>query len=144
MRGHTRTVPQVMESKDPDDPIKLFALPPGVYAQEPRFVPRANPSGDDDGWLLTYVFDEAQIDEAGHCMPDARSELWIIDAKGMREVVAKINLPQRVPYGLHGSWFGEDEVRGQNPYTAVRSLAGTGVDGGLLAGVHDALERWFG
>jgi carotenoid cleavage dioxygenase-like enzyme len=33
-------------------PLEIFAMPPGWYAQEPRFVPR---SGDeDDGYLLTY------------------------------------------------------------------------------------------
>lgn len=96
----TRTVAEVMNSGDPDDPIKLFQMPEGWYAQEPRFVPRASPTSEDDGWLLTYVFDESQLDSSGKCRPDAVSELWIIDARSMRDVVAKVKLPQRVPYGL--------------------------------------------
>lgn len=36
-------------------PIEIFHLPPGWYAQEPRFVPRAGCDlSEDDGFLLTY------------------------------------------------------------------------------------------
>lgn len=141
----TRTVKQVAASQDPNDPIKVFALPKGLYAQEPRFVARANGRNQDDGWLLTYVFDETQLDKAGQCTLNSRSELWIIDAKSMKEVVAKIKLPQRVPYGLHGCWFTEDDVEDQRPYDAVRSLRREKeADVGLLAGMRDALERWIG
>lgn len=120
----TRNVSQVLGSQDPDDPIKLFSMPRGWYAQEARFVPRRRPRSEDDGWLLTYVFDESQLDDAGICRPDAVSELWIIDAKEMKEVVARVKLPQRVPYGLHGTWFPEDEIRGQMPFERVRTLQG--------------------
>ncbi|KAF6809134.1 carotenoid oxygenase [Colletotrichum sojae] len=120
----TRNVYQVLASQDPEDPIKLFKMPKGWYAQEPRFVPRSSPQNEDDGWLLTYVFDESQLDDAGICRPDAVSELWIIDAKDMKEVVARVKLPQRVPYGLHGTWFPEDEIRGQMKFERVRNLQG--------------------
>lgn len=140
----TRTLKQVVECKDPDDPIKVFALPKGHYAQEPRFIPREGATDEDDGWLLTYVFDESQLDSAGHCTPNARSELWIIDAMSMNEVVAKIKLPQRVPYGLHGCWFGEEDVQSQRPYAAVRTLNATGdVNGGLMGGLRDMMEKWI-
>ncbi|KAH8176932.1 retinal pigment epithelial membrane protein [Sarocladium implicatum] len=140
-----RTVQQVAASDDPNDPVKVFAMPKGYYAQEPRFVPRNNAKDEDDGWLLTYVFDESQLDESGHCISDARSELWIVDAKGMKDVVAKIKLPQRVPYGLHGCWFSEDEVESQRPYETVRSLSQVEKGNGhVLASLRDALERWLG
>ena len=95
------------------DAIQVFQTPPHVYAQEPRFVPKRDAVNEDDGYLVVYVFDEQQIGDDGECKPDAVSELWIIDAKGMRDVVAKVRLPQRVPYGFHGNWFGEQEVRSQ-------------------------------
>ncbi|KAI3559041.1 retinal pigment epithelial membrane protein [Colletotrichum abscissum] len=119
----TRSIAQVMESQDPQDPIKLFRMPVGWYAQEPRFVPRREPDSEDDGWLLTYVFNEDQLDEQGECVPEAASELWIIDAKEMKGVVARIKLPQRVPYGLHGTWFSEEEIDEQKPFEKVRTLA---------------------
>ena len=97
-------------------------MPIGWYAQESRFVPRANSTSEDDGWLLTYVFDEHQLDEWGECGPGAKSELWIIDAKTMQNIVGRIYLPQRVPYGLHGNWFSEKEILGQRPVETIRSL----------------------
>ncbi|KAF3759923.1 carotenoid oxygenase [Cryphonectria parasitica EP155] len=124
----TRTVAEILAANDPDDPIKLFRMPEGWYAQEARFVPRreSERKSEDDGWLLTYVFDESQLettgDHAGECHDDAVSELWIIDARTMKEVVARIRLPQRVPYGLHGAWFSEDEIRDQRPFQGLRTL----------------------
>ncbi|KAI1115686.1 retinal pigment epithelial membrane protein [Nemania sp. NC0429] len=116
----TRTVQEVMQSTDDNDPIKLFQMPDGWYAQEPRFVARQGASSEDDGWLLTYVFDEAQLDERGECGSEAVSELWVIDAKKMKDIVARIHLPQRVPYGLHGAWFSEEDIANQRAVEAVR------------------------
>lgn len=118
----TRTVAEVLASNDPKDPIKVFKMPTGWYAQEPRFVPRENGVSEDDGWLLSYVFDESQLGPDGECTPTAKSELWIIDARTMSDVVAKVHLPQRVPYGLHGSWFSEEDVTNQRPTESIRSL----------------------
>ncbi len=117
-----RNVPEILGSTDPNDPIKIFKLPPGCYAQESRFVPRENGKSEDDGWLLSYVFDESQLDASGNAGPSAKSELWIIDAKEMREVVCRIKLPQRVPYGLHGNWFSEQEITNQRPIETIRHL----------------------
>ena len=117
-----RSVKEVLQSSDPTDPIKIFQLPPGVYAQEPRFVPRKGAKAEDDGWLLTYVFDESQLDEEGECPPDATSELWIIDAKDMKTVAGRVYLPQRVPYGLHGAFMSERQVLNQRPIETIRGL----------------------
>ena len=117
-----RNMSEIVASRDPEDPIKVFKMPPGWYAQESRFVPRSNGSSEDDGWLLSYVFDESQLDQDGECLESARSELWVIDAKTMAEVVAKVYLPQRVPYGLHGSWFSEEQILKQRPATRFRSV----------------------
>lgn len=117
-----RSMEDIMASKDPNDPIQVFKTPPGWYAQESRFVPRANGESEDDGWLLSYVFDESQLGNDGECPLGAKSELWIIDAKNMTDVVARIYLPQRVPYGLHGHWFSEENVQGQRPIQSIRRL----------------------
>ncbi|GAA5993433.1 hypothetical protein JCM11641_007157 [Rhodosporidiobolus odoratus] len=123
-----RTVLGVLEQQTPRDaqdidvPIRIFELPPHCYAQEASFVPRRNGRGEDDGFLLTYVFDERQLDAiSGRPKEDAKSELWVIDAWGMEEVVAKVKLPQRVPYGLHGHWFPADEVQQQRTPSSLRS-----------------------
>ncbi|KAI4117612.1 MAG: hypothetical protein LQ338_007516 [Usnochroma carphineum] len=118
----SRDVSKIMNSGEVNDPIKIFKMPEGWYAQESRFVPRQDGINEDDGWLLSYVFDESQLQEDGECRPDAKSELWIIDAKSMAKVVAKVHLPQRVPYGLHGNWFSREDVQNQRPIERLRSL----------------------
>ncbi|KAF7507661.1 hypothetical protein GJ744_010214 [Endocarpon pusillum] len=117
-----RSVEEVLSSTSEDDPIRIFKMPQGYYCQESRFVAKAQAQYEDDGYLLTYVFDESQLDDGGECLPNAKSELWIIDAKDMRTVVGKVMLPQRVPYGLHGNWFSEDQVLGQRPIESIRQL----------------------
>jgi carotenoid cleavage dioxygenase-like enzyme len=117
-----RSIEEILESNDPKDPIQIFRLPPNYYAQEPRFVPRENGVSEDDGWLVSYVFDENQLEINGDCKSGAKSELWIIDAKNMKDVVAKVQLPQRVPYGLHGTWFSEEEIKSQRPIESIRQF----------------------
>jgi carotenoid cleavage dioxygenase len=74
---------------------------PGRGAAEPVFVPRQDGVDEDDGWLLTLVYD-ATTD---------RSELCILDARDLTAPeLARIELPQRVPYGFHGNWVPDTSV----------------------------------
>jgi len=67
---------------------------PGRTGGEPVFVPSANSKAEDDGYLMTYVYDENK---------DA-SEFVIMDAASMdNEPIATVDLP-RIPNGFHGSW----------------------------------------
>ena len=71
-------------------------LPAGVYGSEPAFAPRlgADPSTEDDGYLITFTADS-----------DGRSEAHVIDARNMSAPpLARVKLPQRVPAGFHGVW----------------------------------------
>ena len=66
----------------------------GRLPGESSFVPRADATGEDDGYLMTYVYD-ANTDS---------SEFIIFDAASMsNEPVATVQLP-RVPFGFHGNW----------------------------------------
>ncbi|RLN12190.1 hypothetical protein C2845_PM09G03800 [Panicum miliaceum] len=57
---------------------------------------KGNGIDEDDGWVVTYVHDEGTN----------ISQVYIIGAKRFsEEPVAKITLPQRVPYGFHGNFF---------------------------------------
>jgi carotenoid cleavage dioxygenase-like enzyme len=118
----TRSLAKVLVSQENDASIQPFLLPPGHYAQEARFVSRAEAASEDDGFLLFYVFDESQLDEEGECPPDSVSELWILDARTMKDVVAKVILPQRVPYGFHGNWFSEAEIESQRAVQQFRTV----------------------
>ena len=142
----TRPIDEILSSSDPKDPIKLFPMPKGYYAQEPRFVARAHSRSEDDGWLLFYVFDESQLDERGGAPPGSRSELWVLDARDMKTVVAKVFLPQRVPYGLHGSWFSEREVNNQRDLLNVRRVVEVeeAVNDGWWTWIRDGILRKIG
>jgi carotenoid cleavage dioxygenase-like enzyme len=139
-----RTVSEVMTSTDKDDPIQIFQLPKGFYAQEPRFVPRKDGVSEDDGWLVTYVFDESQLQVDGECRPDAKSELWVINAKDMKTVVGRVYLTQRVPYGLHGNFFSEQQVKSQRPVETIRAIKRKEQtdreQGGFWPAIRDRLE----
>jgi carotenoid cleavage dioxygenase-like enzyme len=61
-------------------------------------VPASATAAEDEGWLLTYVYDAARDTSA----------LVMLDAKDFTgKPVAAIALPQRVPFGFHGSWLPE-------------------------------------
>lgn len=67
----------------------------GRTCGEPVFVPSASGQNEDDGYLMTYVYD-GNTDS---------SEFVIMDAASMdQSPVATVELP-RVPNGFHGSWI---------------------------------------
>jgi carotenoid cleavage dioxygenase len=62
------------------------------------FVPASSNAGEDEGWILAYVYDGARDG----------SDLVILDAADFSgKPVATIPLPQRVPFGFHGSWIAD-------------------------------------
>ncbi|AMO59206.1 carotenoid oxygenase [Mycolicibacterium phlei] len=63
---------------------------------EAVFVPSASSADESAGWYLVYVYDPARDG----------SDLVILDATDFAgPPVARIQLPQRVPYGFHGNWI---------------------------------------
>jgi carotenoid cleavage dioxygenase-like enzyme len=65
---------------------------------EPVFVPRSADAAEDDGWVMTYVYDAARD----------TSDFVILAAQDFGgPPVATVPLPQRVPFGFHGSWIPE-------------------------------------
>jgi carotenoid cleavage dioxygenase len=71
---------------------------PGRGAGEPVFVSRPDATAEDDGWLVTLV----------HDVPRESAELVVIDAQDLAAgPVARVLLPQRVPYGFHGNWVSD-------------------------------------
>jgi carotenoid cleavage dioxygenase len=68
----------------------------GRVPGEGVFVPASGGAGEDEGWLLTYVYD-ASRDGSDLVMLDA--------ARFAGPPVATIRLPRRVPFGFHGSWL---------------------------------------
>jgi all-trans-8'-apo-beta-carotenal 15,15'-oxygenase len=78
----------------------LWSAGPRGYISEPMFVPRPGATHEDDGWVLSLIYNAER-----HA-----SDLMVLDAADLR-VQARVKLPLHIPYGLHGSFvpvcFGE-------------------------------------
>ncbi|MGH3243278.1 MAG: carotenoid oxygenase family protein [Spirillospora sp.] len=73
---------------------------PDVLPGEAVFVPAEGGTAEDDGYLLTITSDVGR---------DA-SELLVLDARDLgAPAIAAVELPRRVPSGIHGSWIPENE-----------------------------------
>jgi carotenoid cleavage dioxygenase len=69
---------------------------PGRVPGEGVFAPASDAAGENEGCVLTLVFDEHRN----------QSELAILDATAFdKPPIATVALPQRVPFGFHGNWI---------------------------------------
>ena len=74
---------------------------PGRWGSEAPFAPRDGATGEDDGYLVTFIQDERE----------QRSELAIYDAADLpKGPVGRVLLPQRVPLGFHACWIRSDQL----------------------------------
>ena len=78
------------------DESTRFDPGPHRSASEAIFVRAADGAGEDEGWVLTVVYDATR---------DA-SDVVVLDATSFGgPPVATVHLPARVPFGFHGSWM---------------------------------------
>ncbi len=71
-------------------------FPTGTIVGEPQFVPRRDRLDESDGWLLALTYEVARD----------TSQLVVLDAKDLAgDPRAVVQLPRRVPAGLHGTWL---------------------------------------
>jgi carotenoid cleavage dioxygenase-like enzyme len=74
----------------------------GVRGAEPVFAPASPDAAEDEGWVISL----------SHDTNSNESRLLIIDAADFTAPpVATVHLPQRVPYGAHGSWVPDSILR---------------------------------
>ncbi|NES86949.1 MAG: Apocarotenoid-15,15'-oxygenase [Moorea sp. SIO2B7] len=74
---------------------QLCSFAPQGYVSEPIFVPHPDATEEDQGWLLTMLYDGSRH----------RSDLVILDGQNVdKDPVATLHLSHHIPYGLHGSW----------------------------------------
>jgi carotenoid cleavage dioxygenase len=70
----------------------------GRFGGDSAFAPRPGASVEDDGWLLTIVWDAIA----------KQSELRILDTQNFTsEPVARVIMPGRIPYGFHATWISQ-------------------------------------
>ncbi|MDN5766167.1 MAG: carotenoid oxygenase family protein [Humibacillus sp.] len=78
-----------------------YSFGPGCWGSEAPFAPRDGSTGETDGYLVTFVNDEA----AG------RAEVQVLAADDIAAgPVARILLPERVPSGFHACWVRGDQL----------------------------------
>jgi carotenoid cleavage dioxygenase-like enzyme len=83
------------------DSFERHDFGPGRSPGEAVFVPACDGASEDEGYVLTYVYDAGRDG----------SDLVILDASDFAATpVATIGLPQRVPYGYHGNWVADAEL----------------------------------
>jgi len=76
--------------------IQTHLFEPGCYGGEAAFAPHPHAQAEDEGWLLTFVYNESS----------GNSELIVIDSQDFsKPAIAKVQIPQRVPYGFHAVWL---------------------------------------
>ncbi|CAM0954752.1 unnamed protein product [Alopecurus aequalis] len=89
---------ETTRDKVKEDLIKVdyHHLDRNQFCSGATFVPKVNGANEDDGWIISYVHDEGTN----------KSEVHIINTRRFgRGPIAKITLPQRVPYGFHGAFI---------------------------------------
>ena len=67
----------------------------GRMGVEPVFVRKPGAAAEDEGWILSYVYDSDRH----------QSDVVILDAQDFTgNAIATIRLPVRIPFGFHGGW----------------------------------------
>jgi carotenoid cleavage dioxygenase len=75
----------------------------GRWGSEAPFAPRPGAIAEDDGYLVSYVYDERE----------GRSEVEVLDAADVAAgPVCAIALPVRVPLGFHATWVPGERLPG--------------------------------
>jgi carotenoid cleavage dioxygenase len=66
------------------------------HVGESVFAPDPAGTGEDDGWIINAIYDDATD----------RTEVCVLDAHDVAAgPIARIHLPQRMPFGFHANWF---------------------------------------
>jgi len=78
-----------------------YVFPDGTLLSELAFTPASAAAGEDEGWLIGYIYSRARDTSA----------LVILDAQALAKgPVATVWLPQRVPQGFHGAWIDAESL----------------------------------
>ncbi|MCU0260344.1 MAG: carotenoid oxygenase family protein [Ilumatobacteraceae bacterium] len=76
---------------------------PTAHPGEFVFVQDSDAAGEDEGWAMGFVYEESTD----------TTDLVILDASAPgSEPVARVHIPQRVPFGFHGSWVDDSVLPG--------------------------------
>jgi carotenoid cleavage dioxygenase len=93
--AHDAKFDAALKYDDATGAIEVHALGEGRWGGEGVFAKRPNATSEDDGYVILFVWDEA----------NERSECLVLDARTFEAPpVATIRIPHRVPFGFHAGW----------------------------------------
>ena len=77
------------------DTLTQWSVGTAIQPDEVLFVPAYEGASEDEGWLISVVYNRATT----------KSEVLVFDAQELNKgPLARVLLPQRVPFGFHGTW----------------------------------------
>ena len=77
----------------------LMIFGESCQAAEPVFIPKKDAKSEDDGFVVGFVYNKTTD----------LSDFVVLDAQNFSDTpLARVTLPQRVPFGFHGSWINLD------------------------------------
>lgn len=85
---------QIIKYNFTDNTYSFINFGDNVEVGEPVFIPKSKAYNEDDGYIGCYIYDIIL----------QSSQFVILDAKNINCEICRINMPQRVPHGLHGVW----------------------------------------
>ncbi len=89
-------------SSSPASTRGSWAGGPGRWGSEAPFAARDGSTGETDGYLVSFVNDEAE----------GRGEINVFDASDVAAgPLARVLLPVRVPSGFHATWVRADQLQ---------------------------------
>ena len=75
----------------------------GRWGSEAPFAPRPGATAEDDGYVVSYVYDERE----------GNSEVEVLDARDVGAgPICRVKLPVRVPVGFHATWVPGERLPG--------------------------------
>ena len=78
-----------------------FDYGPGNFASEAPFARRVGGSGEDDGYVVTFVTNAESYE----------SQCWVFSARDIEHgPIARVKLPARVPPGFHAKWIPGERI----------------------------------
>lgn len=76
---------------------KIIEFGTNIEVDEATFVAKKNALDEDAGYLMLFIY---------NTITD-KSDFVILEAFGNNDIITRIELPVRVPHGLHGSWINQ-------------------------------------
>ncbi len=95
--GENGALQAIMKLDKKSGEKQIWSSTSNLFPGEPVFIPHPQGIAEDDGWIISMVYDGVQH----------QSYLIILDAKDITKEIGKLYLKHHIPHGFHGTWTPE-------------------------------------